>query len=63
MAERSEWNLLKEQFDATMRNDCAREGDLEQLLDHQIRLRFGRAIARAMGQPTDYGSRRENPDR
>ena len=63
MSERSEWNLLKEQFDAMVRNDCARPDDLEQLLDHQIRLRFGEAIATAMGQPTDYGSSWKKPRR
>jgi hypothetical protein len=62
MTDRSEWNLLKEQFDL-VRDESARQDDLEQLFDHQIRRRFGQAIAKAMGQSTDYGSRREKPGR
>jgi hypothetical protein len=64
MQDRSEWNLLKEQFDALVRDESARQDDLEQFFDHQIRRRFGQAIAKAMGHPTDYGvrSRWERPD-
>ena len=57
MSDRSEWNLLKKQFNALMREETARLDDLEQLFDHQIRRRFGEAIASAMGDQTDYGVR------
>jgi len=57
MSDRSEWNLLKKQFDALMRDETARQDDLEKLFDHQIRRRFGQAIASAMGDRTDYGVR------
>ena len=62
MSSRSEWNLLKEKFDALRRDESAREDGLEQLLDHQIRRRFGQAIARARGDQTDYGVRSQ-PER
>jgi len=35
----NEWSLLKEKFDAMLRNDCAREDNLEDLLDHEVRRR------------------------
>jgi len=54
----NEWNLLKEQFDAMVRNDCARQDNLEESLDYEIRRRFGILIARASGQESDYGVRR-----
>src|SRR5215467_3731763 len=54
----NEWNLLKEQFDAMVRNDCARQDNLEDVLDHQVRRRFGILIARATGHESDYGARR-----
>ena len=41
----NEWNLLKDQFDALVHNEGAREDSLEQLLDGQIRRRFGELIA------------------
>jgi len=43
MPDRSEWNLLKEQFDALVRDESARQDDLEKFFDHQIRRRFGQA--------------------
>ena len=51
------WNLLKEQFDAMVRNDGARQDNLEDVLDHQIRRRFGLLIATASGHESDYGAR------
>jgi len=53
-----EWNLLKGQFDAMVRNDCARQDDLEDVLDHEVRRRFGILIASASGHESDYGARR-----
>ena len=52
------WNLVKEQFDAMVRNDCAGQDNLEEVLDHQIRQRFGILIAKASGHANDYGARR-----
>jgi hypothetical protein len=46
-----------------VRDESARQDDLEQLFDHQIRRRFGQEIAKAMGAPTDYGSHGKEPGR
>ena len=55
-------NLLKVQFDAMVRNDCARQDNLEDVLDYEVRRRFGKLIARASGHESDYGARRHrNP--
>jgi len=54
----NEWNLLKGQFDAMVRNDCARQYNLEDVLDHETRRRFGVLIARASRHEIDYGARR-----
>jgi hypothetical protein len=51
----NEWNLLKNEFDALVRNESVPQDDLEQLLDHQIRRRFGELISRAIGNQSDYG--------
>ena len=40
-----EWNLLKERFDALVRNKGLRQDSLEQFLDNAIRYRCGRFIA------------------
>jgi hypothetical protein len=40
-----EWKLLKEQFDALVRNEGLRQNSLEQFLDNAIRYRCGRFIA------------------
>jgi hypothetical protein len=53
-----EWNLLKEKFDAMVRNNCAREDNLEDLLDHEVLRRFGILIASASGHESDYRARR-----
>jgi hypothetical protein len=45
----NEWNSLKEEFDALARNKVVREDNLEQVLDKQIRRRFGELIAWAAG--------------
>ena len=50
----NEWNLLKE-FDALVHNQDVREDTLEQVLDVQIRRRFGELIAWASGHKAkDY---------
>jgi len=59
----NEWNLLKDQFDALVQNEGVREDSLEQLLDGQIRRRFGELIAWAAGHQRDYGARLPDPDR
>ena len=41
----NEWNLLKDQFDALVRNEGVRQDSLEQALDYEIRRRFGEVIA------------------
>ena len=41
----NEWNLLKDQFDASVRNEGVRQDSLEQALDYEIRRRFGDVIA------------------
>jgi hypothetical protein len=45
----NEWNLLEEEFDALVHNKGVREDNLEQVLDNQIRRRFGELIAWAAG--------------
>jgi hypothetical protein len=40
-----EWKLLKEQFDALVRNEGLRQDSLEQFLENAIRYRCGRFIA------------------
>ena len=51
------WNLRKDDFDALMRNESARDNDLEQALDQEIRRRFGELIASASGRQDDFGAR------
>jgi len=45
----NDWNLLQEEFDALVHNQEVREDNLEQVLDNQIRRRFGELIAWAEG--------------
>src|SRR5262245_65319478 len=62
MSKRTEWNLLKKEFDALTRNESVRPDHLEELFDHQIRRRFGQLISKAMGQQSDFGLRSQvNP--
>ena len=53
----NEWNLLKDQFDALVRNEGVRQGSLEQALDYEILRRFGEVIA-SVGDQTKriYGA-------
>src|SRR5262249_1034085 len=46
----NEWSLLKEEFDALVRNEGGREESLEQLLDYQVRRRIGELIASSRGR-------------
>jgi hypothetical protein len=48
----SEWNLLKDQFDALVHNEGVREDRLEQSLDYQVHRRFGELIASSVGHQT-----------
>ena len=48
----NEWNSLRDQFRALVHNEGISE-DIEQLLDAQIRRRFGELIARAKGLGQD----------
>jgi len=59
----NEWKLLKDQFDALVQNEGVREDSLEQLLDGQIRRRFGELIAWAARHQRDYDARLPDPDR
>ncbi len=43
-----ELRLLKDQFDALMREENEHQRNIEMLLDAAIRLRFGELIARAV---------------
>ena len=45
----NEWNLLKERFDASVRNEGADQDNFEQFFDDGIRRRFGELIAWAAG--------------
>ena len=48
MSKRSEWNFLKEEFEA-LAHKAAPERNLEQVLDDQIRRHFGELVAWAAG--------------
>ena len=43
----NEWSLLKDQFDALVRDEGMREDSIERLCDDQIRRRFAERIIRA----------------
>ena len=45
----NEWNLLKEEFDALVHSEGVRQDNLGEILDGQIRRRFGELIAWAAG--------------
>ena len=52
---KSEWNLLKEEFDALVRNEGVREDRLEQSFDYKVHRRFGDLIASSLGhRPAGY---------
>jgi hypothetical protein len=48
----NEWNLLKDQFDALVYGESAREDSVEKLFDDQIRRRFGEWITGATDRKT-----------
>jgi hypothetical protein len=43
--------LLKDQFDALIRNERARSDDVEKLFDDEIRRRFGEMISSSLLKP------------
>ena len=45
----NEWNLLKDQFDALVRDENMPDESIEKFFDYEIRRRFGEAISRASG--------------
>jgi hypothetical protein len=48
----AEWKLLKDQFDALIRNERARSDDVDELLfDDEIRRRFGEMISSSLLKP------------
>ena len=49
--QRGEWKLLKDQFDAPIRNERARSDDVEKLFDDEIRRRFGGMISSSLLKP------------
>jgi hypothetical protein len=44
----NEWSLLKDQFDALVRDEDMREDSIEKICDDQIRRRFAEWIIRAV---------------
>ena len=48
----NEWTLLKDQFDALVRNEDVREGSIEMFVDGDVCRRFGEWISRAAGYKT-----------
>ena len=46
--QRSEWKLLKDEFDALIRNERARSDDVDKLFDDEIRRRFGEMISSSL---------------
>jgi hypothetical protein len=49
--QRGEWKLLKDQFDALIRNERAPSDDAEKLFDDEIRRRFGEMISSSLLKP------------
>jgi hypothetical protein len=49
--QRGEWKLLKDQFDALIRNEHARSDDVDRLFDEEIRRRFGETISSSLLKP------------
>jgi hypothetical protein len=52
----NEWRLLKDQFDALVRDEDMREDSIEKICDDQIRRRFAEWIIRAV----EYKSKTNN---
>jgi len=48
----NEWNLLKEKFDALVRNEGVREDRLERSLDYKVHRRFGELIVSSVRHQT-----------
>ena len=48
----SEWDLVKDQFDALVHDESVHEDSMEKFLDDQIRRRFGDWISRAAERKT-----------
>ena len=54
----NEWSLLKDQFDALVRDEGMREDSIEKLCDDEIRRRFAEWIIRAAerkSKPNNWG--------
>ena len=49
--QRSEWKILKDQFDELIRNEGAQPDDVKEFFDAQIRRRFGEMISQALLHP------------
>ena len=49
--QRGEWKLLKDQFEAMIRNEQARSDDVDRLFDDEIRRRFGEMISSSLLKP------------
>ena len=43
----NEWNSLRDQFRALVRDESMRDESIEKFFDYEIRRRFGEAISRA----------------
>jgi hypothetical protein len=54
----SEWKLLKDKFDALVRNEGAHEDNIEQFFDDGIYRRFGELIAGSTWHNPTYGAKR-----
>ena len=50
--QRGEWKLLKDQFEAMIRNEQARSDELDRLFDDEIRRRFGEMISSSLLKPS-----------
>jgi hypothetical protein len=47
----TEWNLLKHQFDALVRDEIVDADSIEKIFDEQVRRRFAETINRACRRP------------
>jgi len=45
----NEWNSLRDQFRALVRDESMRDESIEKFFDYEIRRRFGQVISRACG--------------
>ena len=56
MSKANEWDLLKRQFDALVRDESADADSIEKVLDDQVRRRFAEVINQAADRRSGTGT-------